>query len=253
MIDLVVFAPTKNIIYYTDNRLDEKIMKKCQESLTKANIPIISVSLKPMDFGKNFVVEGERGYLTVTKQVIKGLEESAADIVFFCEHDVLYHPSHFKFTPAEKDVYYYNMNSWMLRAEDGHCLYYDHRSLSGMSCYRETALKHFRERLKRIEALIAQAGSTGIVKSMSSGLDIPLKEGIHRLGFEPGTHNRPDKVDNLGSEDYRSEFPNVDVRHKHNLTQSRFRKDQFRNARSYQGWTESDSIPGWGKGKDILS
>ena len=37
-----------------------------------------------------------------------------------------------------------------------------------------------------------------------------------------------------------------------NLTQNRFRKDQFRNARSYQGWTESDEIPFWGKGKDII-
>jgi hypothetical protein len=37
-----------------------------------------------------------------------------------------------------------------------------------------------------------------------------------------------------------------------NLTQNRFRKDQFRNAGSYKGWAESDSIPGWGKGKAIL-
>ena len=254
MIDLAIFIPTKSIIYYTDNRLDEKIMKKCQEQLLKAEdlgIPIISVSLKPIDFGKNYIVDGERGYLTVTKQIIKGLEESAADVVFFCEHDVLYHPSHFNFTPAKKDVYYYNTNSWMLRAKDGHCLYYDHRSLSGMSCYRETALAHFRKRKERIEALLKEAGNTGHVKA-TSGNTISLKEGIHRLGFEPGTHNRPERIDGLGCEDYRSEFPNVDIRHKNNLTQSRFRKDQFRNARSYAGWLESDSIPGWGKGKDIL-
>ena len=242
---------TKGIIYYTDNRLDEKIMKKCQEQLLKVGLPIISVSLKPIDFGQNYVVEGERGYLTVTKQIIKALEKSKTDIVFFCEHDVLYHPSHFDFTPTKKDIYYYNTNSWMLRAEDGHCLYYDHRSLSGMSCLRETALTHFKKRKERIEALLAEAGDTGRVKA-SSGNTISLKEGIHRLGFEPGTHNREDRIDGLGCEDYRSEFPNVDIRHKGNLTQSRFRKDQFRNARSYAGWLESDSIPGWGKGKDIL-
>ena len=42
----------KEIIYYTDNRLKLKIAKKCQRQLQKIsnrlNIPIISVSLKPM-------------------------------------------------------------------------------------------------------------------------------------------------------------------------------------------------------------
>jgi len=245
---------TKGIIYYTDNQLDEKIMKKCQAQLMKvesSTLPIVSVSLKPIDFGQNFTVEGERGYLTVTKQIIKALKESTSDIVFFCEHDVLYHPSHFDFTPPKKEVFYYNMNSWMLRAADGHCLYYDHRSLSGMCCYRETALTHFKKRQKRIEALMAEAGDKGVVKA-TSGNTISLKEGIHRLGFEPGTHNRPERIDDLGAESWRSELPNVDVRHDHNLTQSRFKKEQFRNARSYQGWIESDSIPGWGKGKDII-
>ncbi len=243
--------PTKGIIYYTDNRLDEKIMKKCQEQLTKSSLPIVSVSLKPIDFGQNYTIEGERGYLTATKQIIKALEESTADIVFFAEHDVLYHPSHFDFTPAKKNVFYYNMNSWMLRAQDGHCLYYDHRSLSGMSCFRKTALSHFKKRKDRIEALIKEAGDTGQVKATSGNI-IPLKEAIHRLGFEPGTHNRPEKIDNLKAESWKSELPDVDIRHSHNLTQNRFRKDQFRNARSYEGWTEADEIPGWGKGKDII-
>ncbi len=246
---------TKGIIYYTDNRLDDRIMKRCQEQLMKvesSTLPIISVSLKPIEFGQNYIIKAERGYLTLANQIIKALEESTTDVVFFCEHDVLYHPSHFDFTPAKKDVFYYNMNSWMLRAKDGHCLYYDHRSLSGMCCYRKIALAHFKKRKERIEALLAEAGSTGMVKA-TSGTTISLKEGIHRLGFEPGTHNRPDRIDDLGAESFRSEFPNVDIRHKGNLTQSRFRKNQFRNARSYQGWTEAEEIPGWGKGKDIIT
>ncbi len=245
---------TKGIIYYTDNRLEEKIMKKCQEQLMKvesSTLPIISVSLKPIEFGQNYTLNAERSYLTLTKQIIKALEESTSDVVFFCEHDVLYHPSHFDFTPPKKDVFYYNMNSWMLRAEDGHCLYYHHRSLSGMACFRETALEHFRKRKERIEALLKEAGNTGLVKA-TSGTTISLKEGIHRLGFEPGTHDRPEKIDDLKAENFRSEFPLVDIRHKYNLTQNRFRKDQFRNARSYEGWTESEEIPFWGKGKDII-
>ena len=43
--------------------------------------------------------------------------------------------------------------------------------------------------------------------------------------------------------------PNIDIRHKHNLTPSRWRKDQFRDKRHCQGWTEADEVPGWGKTK----
>jgi len=242
---------TKGAIYYTDNRLDEKIMKLCQEQLMKVEsdtFPIVSVSLKPIQFGENIVLPLERGYLTCAKQIVAGLELLETDIVFFCEHDVLYHPSHFNFTPTSPDNYYYNTNSWMLRSSDGHALYYDHRSLSGMCCYRKTALTHFKERVKRIEALEEEGKETGLVKSMKSGLSIPLKEGIHRLGFEPGTHNREDRIDKLGCKDYRSEWPNVDIKHGHNLTRNRWKIEQFRDKSVAKSWKETDDgIPFWGK------
>ncbi|MHC4736650.1 MAG: hypothetical protein ACYTDW_19670, partial [Planctomycetota bacterium] len=44
-----------------------------------------------------------------------------------------------------------------------------------------------------------------------------------------------------------SEVPNLDLRHKHNLTQTRWRKDQFRNQRYTKGWTIADKVPGWGQ------
>ena len=246
---------TKGAIYYTDNQLDEKIMKLCQKQLMKMEsdtFPIVSVSLKPIEFGENIVLPLERGYLTMAKQIVAGLELLQTDIVFFCEHDVLYHPSHFDFTPESPDYYYYNTNSWMLRATDGHAIYYDHRSLSGMSCYRTTALNHFKERLQKIEALEKEANGTGIVHSTSSGLEIPLKEGIHRLGFEPGTHDRPERIDKLGCKDYRSKEPNVDIRHGTNLTQSRWSIDKFRDKSVAKSWKEADELPFWGKWKDLI-
>jgi hypothetical protein len=244
--------PTKGILYYTDNQLDDHIANAVREKLMdveSSTLPIVSVSLKPIEFGQNIALPLERGYLTVTKQIIQGLELLDTDIVFFTEHDVLYPKEHFDFTPSRRDVYYYNTNSWFLRASDGHCLYYNHRSLSGMSCYRETAIKHFKERLRKIEALTAEAElNNGKVHSLNDTTTfISLKEGIHRLGFEPGTHSRPERIDALGAEDYKSAIPTVDIKHGKNLTQARFRKDQFRNARSYEGWTEAENytINGW--------
>uniref|UniRef100_A0A6M3J2K6 Putative glycosyltransferase n=1 Tax=viral metagenome TaxID=1070528 RepID=A0A6M3J2K6_9ZZZZ len=243
-------APTKGILYYTTNQLDERIAQQCRDYLIKAHLPITSVSLKPLEhFGNNIVLDLEPGLLTMTKQILAGLEAMKEDVVFMAEHDVLYHPTHYLFTPEKKDVYYYNTNSWMLRLEDGHGLFYEHQSLSGMVAYRETLLTHYRERLRRIEALIAEAEQNdGQVHSMANPENLnPLKEGIHRLGFEPGTHTRKDKVDELWNESFNSEFPNIDMKHKGNLTQNRWRVDQFRDKSVSKTWKEIENyeIEGW--------
>lgn len=238
---------TKGIVYYTDNRLDPKIMLKCQEQLGKAfSGRIVSVSLEPIDFGENLILPLDPGLLTMSKQILAGLEMIDTDIVFLCEHDVLYHSSHFNFDSYEENKYYYNTNSWMLRANDGHSLYYYHRSLSGMSAFRTTLITYFKERIRRIEALIKEANGTNIVKA-TSGNDIPLKEAIHRLGFEPGTHNRPERIDDFPAVDYQSEQPNIDIRHNSNQTRNRWSIDQFRDKSVAETWKESEEIPYWGR------
>lgn len=269
------WTSSKAILYYTSHTCPMRIARKVQHNLKNIsrdkNIPLYSSSLKPMPhMGRNIiqplehtdykVIDGELkeipvprtqpGLRTMTQQILDGLKIIKEDIVFLCEHDVLYHPTHFDFTPAKEDVYYYNTNVWRLRASDGHCLYYNQRSLSGMCAYRKTLITHYEKRLNRIIELEDEAEkNSGIVKA-TSGNDIPLKEAIHRLGFEPGTHNRPEKVDDLGCSDYKSELPNIDIRHENNLTQSRWSIGQFRTKPTE--WVESDEIPGWGKGNKII-
>jgi len=60
-------------------------------------------------------------------------------------------------------------------------------------------------------------------------------------------------VDDLGSQNYESKFPNIDIRHDKNLTPSRWRKDQFRNQRYTKGWQETEEVPGWGKFGELLN
>jgi hypothetical protein len=102
----------KGIIYYTDNRLNEKIFKVVQEKLLAVKLPIVSCSLKPIDFGTNIVLNLQPGVETMYRQILAALEASKTDTIFFCEHDVLYHPSHFKFDPPRTDTFYYNVNVW---------------------------------------------------------------------------------------------------------------------------------------------
>src|SRR3990167_8899734 len=100
----------KNIIYYTDNRLAEPIYLLVQHFLLESGLPIISASLKSINFGENVVIEGERSYPTMVAQIISCLERSTAKYVFFAEHDCLYSKSHFDFIPPKDDIFYYNEN-----------------------------------------------------------------------------------------------------------------------------------------------
>lgn len=74
----------KAIIYYTDNRLREPIFSLVQKYIAASGLPITSCSLKPINFGKNIVLEGkERSYPTMALQILTALENSEADYVFF--------------------------------------------------------------------------------------------------------------------------------------------------------------------------
>lgn len=226
---------TKGIVYYTDNRLDPKIMKACQQQLLKASngIPIVSVSLKPLDFGKNIVLDLDRGYLSMFKQILAGLEALDTDIVFFCEHDVLYPSCHFDFIPEKKDAYYYNVNSWQVRVDDGHAAFWDCCRLNEICAYRELLLEHYR---KRVAKVIADGG-------------------YHmRMGFEPGSHRRTERVDDFRAETWMSKIPILDLKHEYNLTATRWNPSEFRNVRSCKNWQEKNvsEIKGWNF-KEVLN
>lgn len=255
-VSAVADARKKGIIYYTDNKLNIKLANIVRDQIKQVNLPIISSSLKPLKFGSNVVLKLERGYLTMAKQILAALEASTAEIVFFCEHDVLYHQSHFEFTPKQKDVYYYNTNVWRVRASDGHALYCSNlQQLSGLCAYRKTLLEHFKKRVEKLEEIYGfdmNYGSAIYSENEKNRL-------VREIGFEPGTHNRSERIDELKAESYFSQFPNLDIRHENNLTPSRWNKKEFRNDRYTKGWTEGriKMIDGWPQGakdfQDFLS
>ena len=219
--------PTKGIVYYTDNRCEERILQIVRKQI-KASCnghKLVSVSQYPIDFGENFVMPLERSNLTMFKQMLKGLEEIDTDIVYFCEHDVIYHPSHFDFVPTDPDKYYYNQNIWKLDSKSGRALFYMAQQTSCLCGYRSLLLEHYRKRVEICE----DVGFT------------------RRMGYEPGTHGRKEKVDSYKAERYFSKHPNIDLRHRSNITSNRFKKSQFR--REPKEWQVADSIPFWGHTK----
>ena len=236
IIPLIHLPVKKGIVWYTDNRLDPLIMRACQNQLNNArkDYELITISLQPIDFGSNIVLQLERSILTMFRQQLAGIEASSADIIFLCEHDVLYHPSHFDFTPPRKDLFYYNGNAWWVRATDGHAVRVSQaRAVSGLCASRDLLLEHYRKRVALVE---------------KNGWSL-------RIGFEPGTHHRPERVDDYWHDQYDSAYPNLDVRHDKNASPTRWSKDQFRNQRYTEGWTEAEEVAPWytkGKFNDML-
>lgn len=226
---------TKGIIYYTDNRLGEPIFSLVQRQLLLAHLPIVSVSLKPIDFGKNIVLNLSPGFVTMTKQIITALEKSESDCVFFCEHDVLYPLSHFDFTPTKDDIFYYNANVWRWKYPDNLAITYDRLiSLSSLCVNREFALNHYKMRLSKI-------------REMNWDLDKRREpEWARKWGYEPGTK----KIKRGGFSDddfqiWKSEDPVIDIRHGKTFSQSKVTLESFVHPPTNWRQTSLDKIRSW--------
>ena len=226
----------KGIIYYTDSRLSGPIFSIVQKHILKAELPITSVSLKPINFGKNFYLDLKPNYVTMIRQIAKALEESHDKYVFFCEHDVLYPLSHFEFTPPRDDIFYYNANTWRWKYPANLLITYDRlMSLSGLCVNRELALANYKRRL----AKMAENGYTQEVRRGEP-------DWARKWGYEPGTK----KIKRGGFSDddfetWKSKYPLIDIRHNKTFSQAKVTLDSFTHKPNNWQETTFDKIPGW--------
>ena len=218
-----------SIVYYTDNRLPVEIYRLCRDKLALAAgaIPVYTVGLNaPAGFGQQVVLYGEHGVLMMHRQIYAGLLECKPGPVFLAEHDVIYHPTHFRFVPLRLDTFYYNVNVWHARYPDGHCVYYDAQQVSGLCADRDLLIDFYGRRTAQIE-----------------------RDG-HNRHYEPGLRQ---SVGGQRVENWQSALPNIDVRHGVNLTASKWSPNDFRNRKYAEGWQEADDLPGWGRVADLFA
>lgn len=222
----------KSIIYYTDNRLQEPINSVCQKHISVCGLPITSVSLKPMTFGNNIVLNLKPGVITMFCQILAALESAKTKYVFFCEHDVLYHKSHFDFCPLKDDVYYYNINVWRWGYLTDKVIGYDGlQSLSGMCCSRRLAIDHYKKIFKYIDE-----------NKLEDGRD---PSWARKIGYEPGKKKHRGGLFNEKTDTWKSEYPLIDIRHRGVLTPFKISKKEFKHPP--KNWREINInyIPGW--------
>lgn len=104
------------LLYATDNFLNEDTRKKVVNYLlevTENKYPIISVSQKPIELGKN-IVYGEKGKskFNMYKQLHVGIQEVETKYVATIDDDTLYAPEHFLYRPPNDEVFAYETNCW---------------------------------------------------------------------------------------------------------------------------------------------
>jgi hypothetical protein len=222
----------KGIIYYSHGLVEDKIKYLVQSSIISSNLPITSVSLSPINFGHNIVLEEEPGVITMFRQIYMALLHSQTKYVFYCEHDVLYHPSHFDFTPPEDDVYYFNKNNWRWDYPNDKLIRYTElQSLSGMCVNRLLALAHYKKRLDRINK-----------KGYEEGRD---PHWARKMGYEPGRPTRKGGLEDCKIGEWRSEFPIIDIRHENTITKRKCQLSAFHYPPT--GWEEItlNDVEGW--------
>lgn len=103
------------ILYYSASTENENLENAVRENILKqkGDLPLISVTQKPVDFGENICVgEQYNCYGNEFRQIQIGLDKIKTDYVLVAEADVLYPPEYFTFTPKGDDYYRY-ANVWV--------------------------------------------------------------------------------------------------------------------------------------------
>ncbi|MEO6508406.1 MAG: hypothetical protein ABIO02_00480 [Patescibacteria group bacterium] len=140
------------VLYYTSNREKPEFEQRVINNTLKVcgDLPIISISQKPIQFGKNICVGdiGTSGF-NMFRQVQKGLMEAKTDFVISAEADCLYPPDYFTYRPPKLDRCYRNSNLYVMPDAREYYFYKKegatHAQIVGRLFYLETLNKLFKD------------------------------------------------------------------------------------------------------------
>ena len=139
------------IIYYTDNLLPEPFANAVREHLQESagEIPIISVSQKPITFGQNICLwHIGRSWFSLFRQIIFGAENVNTKYIALCEDDIFYPASHFELRPHPgfAGIYDQHCHRVLLR-EKRICLFRGGRSMFLLIGEREKIIENLKGKL----------------------------------------------------------------------------------------------------------
>ena len=110
------------VIYYTGHTERPEFEERIKANLLKTidNLPLISVSQKPIDFGKNICV-GNVGVSVhnAWRQLLIGAEAATTKFVCTAESDYLYPKEYFDFVPEDENSFYMPDPFYVLSSQHG--------------------------------------------------------------------------------------------------------------------------------------
>ena len=138
------------IVYYTASREKPEFERKIIDNLKEQawDIPIISVSQKPLDLWKNICVwDVWWSYLNEWRQILIGAKEADSEYIIFAESDFLYPKSYFELDPVD-DMYIYD-NVWIIMDNKYWEWYWNKKSSEwAQICKRDILIKEYERHLE---------------------------------------------------------------------------------------------------------
>jgi hypothetical protein len=189
-------------LYLTTNRMPDAWIEFHMEHLKAAlkDIPVISLSRIPMDFGKNMIDKGPYGYVNIYKQILRGAKRAKTKYVAVVEDDTLYSEDHFRRFRPRKDEFAYNRNRWSIFSW-GTPVYSLRQRISNCSCIapRKLMIEALEERFTKFgydipKTLCGECGRNKLERRMGITLrkqvDFFSTISIVQLSHPSGTEDR---------------------------------------------------------------
>lgn len=165
------------VVYYTSNcenpEFEQKIRNKLIETI--GNLPLISVSQKPLKFGKNICV-GNVGISNqnVFRQLQVGAMQAKTPFVITAEADCLYPKEYFEFVPTDLNACVRYDNVWIVYKNSTAGFVQKAYSECATIWGRENLIRHIEKRLK---------GRNKWRATIEHGSEVPKLFGKHATSF----------------------------------------------------------------------
>lgn len=138
------------ILYYTSNREKPDFEQRVRENILKvSDLPIVSVSQYPIDFGKNICVGdvGTSGF-NMFRQVLIGCKACDTKYIISAEADCLYPPDYFTYRPPRDDRAYRDSNLYVMPDARDFFFYKEEGATHAQVVNREFYIKTLEELFK---------------------------------------------------------------------------------------------------------
>jgi hypothetical protein len=192
--------------------------------------------------------------MSLYKGILAGIDAAETDYISIAEHDCLYSPEHFNWMPTTDDVFYYNENCWLVQWGGNHpelngmYSYWKKRSaLSQLVCHKALLKKTIEEVVSLLD--MGLCVEKGLRWKGEPGVTSDEMKEYCRRAFNDSVSGQPNQlqrnlkkyVTTYKSEFFKTELPNIDIRHGSNFT-----GPKRGNNRCYE-------LPYWGKFAEVMN